>query len=98
MGTDRGPTMRKETFRQPKPERASRPKFTPCERDEKGGIVRGGAQCSGGLWIYWATAHDATGKDIYGKPVRWAKTCSCMHRWRSGAAAQPHERARADLA
>lgn len=36
-----------------------------------------GEGCIGGMWIYWATAYDKNGKDMYGKPVRWAKRCTC---------------------
>lgn len=91
--------MRKETPRALKAEKVRRPRFIPCGKELHGGILRepNGAQCASGMWVYWATAHDNSGKDIYGKPVRWAKRCSCLNRWALGEVISP-ERLRADLA
>lgn len=95
--------MRKETPRAPKAEKPQRPRFIPCGKEAHGGIMRepAGSSCASGMLVYWATAFDSNGKDIYGKPVRWARRCSCLDRWVSGprpVSVPPQERERRDWA
>jgi hypothetical protein len=91
--------MRKETFRAPKAEKVRRPIFTPCERETNGGAQKpgNGTTCVGGMLFFWAAEYDREGRDVYGKPIRWAKDCSCKKAWRGRAEVIPMERPRADL-
>jgi hypothetical protein len=71
----------KERLRQPKAQKVRRAPLVACGCEERGGVVRGGAQCVGGMWVYWATAHDREGHDLYGHQIRWAKPCACRVAW-----------------
>lgn len=63
--------------------RSGQTKFIPCERQVYGGVNSepGGAQCVGGLWVFWDTAVGRSGGDMYEKPVRTALRCECLQRW-----------------
>lgn len=90
--------MKKVTLRAPMAQKPMRAKFVPCERQDGGGVFRGGSQCVGGMVVYWAASYDDRGQSMNsGKDVRWAKKCQCLSRWSTTEILPPAERPRADL-
>lgn len=79
---DKIPRSQKEQLEE---KRRSQSAFVACGKIINGGaFYENGSECRDGYWIYWATAYDDNGNDMYGKPVRWVKPCSCRIAWREG--------------
>lgn len=56
-------------------------KFVACEKEINGGVIKepDGAQCSGGLWIYWADTYDSNGNRTGCE--KFALRCECLQEW-----------------